>query len=71
MMKIEVSEGSSGVWSWRFKTDAGVTIAEGVKTFESRDAATKAVASFAETVGVKAKDVSYVPLNPETEEEEE
>jgi uncharacterized protein YegP (UPF0339 family) len=70
-MKIEVSEGSSGVWSWRFKSDNGETvIAEGTKTFESKAEAKKAVDAFAGTVGVKANAVSYVPLFPEQEEEE-
>jgi len=69
-MKIEVSEGSSGVWSWRFKSDNGVTIAEGTKTFESKGDAQKAIASFGDAVGVKAKDVSFVPLIPEKEEGE-
>ena len=70
-MKIEVSEGSSGVWSWRFKSDNGeTTIAEGVKTFESKAEAQKAVASFATSVGVKSNAVTFVPLNPDQEEEE-
>lgn len=69
MMKIECSEGSSGTWSWRFKTDTGISIAEGVKTFDSRAAAEKALTQFADTVGVKAKDISYVPINPAEEED--
>lgn len=70
-MRIECSEGSSGVWSWRFKTDSGDTvIAEGVKTFETKAEAQKAVAAFASTVGVKANAVSYVPLVPEPEDED-
>jgi uncharacterized protein YegP (UPF0339 family) len=71
-MKIEVSEGSSGVWSWRFKADNGTTtIAEGSRTFDSRASAEKAVTEFASSLGVKAKDVSYVPLNPEPKEEQQ
>jgi uncharacterized protein YegP (UPF0339 family) len=71
-MKIECSQGSSGVWSWRFKSDTGNNvIAEGTKTFASKADAQKAIAQFADSLGVKAKDVSYVPLVPEKEEEEE
>lgn len=71
-MRIEVSEGSSGAWSWRFKSDNGETvIAEGVKTFGSKDEAQKAVTAFAGTVGVKANAVSYIPLIPEQEQQEE
>lgn len=70
-MKIECSEGSSGVWSWRFKSDSGTTIAEGVKTFDTRANAEPAISQFAETVGVKSQDISYVPLVPEKQEEEE
>jgi uncharacterized protein YegP (UPF0339 family) len=70
-MRIEVSEGSSGVWSWRFKSDNGETvIAEGTKTFDSREEAQKAVASFGTAVGVKSNAISFVPLIPESEEEE-
>jgi len=70
-MKIEVTEGSSGVWSWRFKSDTGnTTIAEGTKTFASKAEAQKAVVGFADSLGVKAKDVSYVPLVPEKEEDD-
>jgi hypothetical protein len=69
-MKIECTQGSSGIWSWRFKSDTGnTTIAEGTKTFESKAAAQKAIVQFADALGVKAKDVTYVPLNPEEEEE--
>ena len=70
-MKIEVTQGSSGIWSWRFKSDNGETvIAEGVKTFESKAEAQKAVSAFAGTVGVKTAAVSYVPLVPEEDEED-
>jgi uncharacterized protein YegP (UPF0339 family) len=69
-MKIECSEGSSGVWSWRFKSDTGDTvIAEGTKTFETREEAKKAITAFASTVGVKANAVSYVPLVPDEDED--
>jgi len=71
-MKIEVTQGSSGVWSWRFKSDSGdTTIAEGSKTFETRGEAEKAVAAFAGSVGVKPNAVTYVPLFPEKDEEDE
>jgi hypothetical protein len=70
-MKIECSEGSSGVWSWRFKSDAGDTvIAEGTKTFEDKAAAQKAITAFASSVGVKPNAISYVPINPEPEDED-
>lgn len=71
-MKIECSEGSSGLWSWRFKSDNGETvIAEGVRTFESKADAKKAVEAFAGSVGVKPAGISFVPLVPEKAEEED
>jgi uncharacterized protein YegP (UPF0339 family) len=70
-MKLECTQASTGVWSWRFKSDNGeTTIAEGVKFFESKAEAQKAVGAFAASVGIKANAISYVPLNPEKEEEE-
>ena len=68
-MKIECNQGSSGVWSWCFKSDNGTLVAKGVKTFETQEEAKKAVAAFGDSVGVKAKDVSFVPLFPDAEKE--
>lgn len=61
-MKIECTEGSSGVWSWRLKNDGGHVIAEGTKTYANKAGIQKGVQPVADALGKNLTEVVFEPL---------